>query len=50
VLLSRLRAGSGSLAGPVLVHLAINCGGLVTAWAVTGAAGAHDHAGPEQLA
>ena len=36
VLLSWLRARSGSLAGPVLLHLAINCGGLVTAWAVAG--------------
>ena len=34
VLLSWLRARSGSLAAPVLLHLATNCGGLVVAWAV----------------
>jgi uncharacterized protein len=34
VLLSKLRARSGSLIGPVLLHLATNCGGLVTAWTV----------------
>jgi membrane protease YdiL (CAAX protease family) len=36
VLLSWLRERSGSLAAPVLLHLATNCGGLVAAWAVTG--------------
>ncbi|MGH7750358.1 MAG: hypothetical protein ACREQ5_37135, partial [Candidatus Dormibacteria bacterium] len=35
VLLSWVRADSGSLTGPVLLHLAANSGGLVTAWAVT---------------
>ncbi len=34
VLLSWLRARSGSLAAPVWLHLAANCGGLVAAWAV----------------
>lgn len=34
VLLSWLRARSGSLAAPVLLHLATNCGGPVAAWAV----------------
>ena len=34
VLLSWLRARSGSLTEPILLHLAANCGGLVTAWAV----------------
>jgi uncharacterized protein len=33
-LLSWLRARSGSLTEPVLLHLITNCGGLVTAWAV----------------
>ncbi len=33
-LLSVLRARSGSLAAPVLLHLATNCGGPVAAWAV----------------
>jgi CAAX protease family protein len=33
-LMSGLRARSGSLAAPVLLHLATNCGGLVAAWAV----------------
>ncbi|MBV9093417.1 MAG: CPBP family intramembrane metalloprotease [Streptosporangiaceae bacterium] len=32
VLLSLLRARSGSLAAPVLVHLVINCGGALAAW------------------
>ena len=34
VLLSWLRVRSGSLAAPVLLHLATNCGGALTAWAV----------------
>jgi hypothetical protein len=34
MLLSWVRADSGSLTGPVLLHLAANSGGLVTAWAV----------------
>jgi membrane protease YdiL (CAAX protease family) len=34
VLLSWLRARSGSLTEPMLLHLAANCGGLVTAWSV----------------
>jgi uncharacterized protein len=34
VLFSWLRARSGSLAAPVLLHLATNCVGLVVAWAV----------------
>jgi membrane protease YdiL (CAAX protease family) len=34
VLLSWLRMRSGSLAAPVLLHLATNCGGALTAWAV----------------
>jgi membrane protease YdiL (CAAX protease family) len=34
VLLSWLRARSGSLAAPVLLHIATNCGGALTAWAV----------------
>jgi uncharacterized protein len=34
VFLSWLRARSGSLTEPVLLHLATNCGGLITAWAV----------------
>jgi membrane protease YdiL (CAAX protease family) len=34
VLLSWLRAQSGRLAAPVLVHLTINSGGLAAAWAV----------------
>jgi membrane protease YdiL (CAAX protease family) len=34
--LSWLRERSGSLAAPVLVHLATNCGGPVAAWAVAG--------------
>jgi len=33
VFLSWLRARSGSLTAPVLLHLATNCGGLMTAWA-----------------
>lgn len=33
VLLSWLRARSGRLAAPVLLHLTINCGGLAAAWA-----------------
>ena len=33
-LLSWLRARSGSLTAPVLLHLATNCGGQVAAWAV----------------
>lgn len=33
-LLSVLRQRSGSLAAPVLLHLATNCGGPVAAWAV----------------
>jgi membrane protease YdiL (CAAX protease family) len=32
--LSWLRMRSGSLAAPVLLHLATNCGGALTAWAV----------------
>jgi membrane protease YdiL (CAAX protease family) len=34
VLLSWLRMRSGSLAAPILLHLATNCGGALTAWAV----------------
>lgn len=34
VLLSGLRVRSGSLAAPMLLHLATNCGGALTAWAV----------------
>ena len=34
VLLSWLRVRSGSLAAPVLLHLATNCGGALTAWAI----------------
>jgi uncharacterized protein len=34
VLLSWLRLRSGSLAAPMLLHLATNCGGALTAWAV----------------
>lgn len=34
VLLSWLRLRSGSLAAPILLHLATNCGGALTAWAV----------------
>ena len=34
VLLSWLRVRSGSLAAPVLLHLATNCGGALAAWAV----------------
>jgi len=34
VLLSWLRTRSGSLAAPILLHLATNCGGALTAWAV----------------
>ena len=34
VLLSWLRVRSGSLAAPVLLHIATNCGGALTAWAV----------------
>jgi membrane protease YdiL (CAAX protease family) len=37
VALSWLRARSGRLAAPVLLHLTINCGGLAAAW-VTAAA------------
>ena len=33
--LSWLRARSGRLAAPVLLHAAINCGGLAAAWAAT---------------
>lgn len=33
-LLSWLRSHSGSLTAPALLHLATNCGGLITAWAV----------------
>ena len=36
VLLSWLRARSGRLAAPVLLHLTINCGGLAAAWADRG--------------
>jgi membrane protease YdiL (CAAX protease family) len=36
VLLSWLRARSGSLAAPVLLHLATNCGGMAAAWAAAG--------------
>ena len=59
VLLSWLRARSGSLAAPVLLHITANCGGLVTAWAVAGlpgrmrdrgVAGAQGRACAEQLA
>jgi uncharacterized protein len=35
VALSWLRARSGRLAAPVLLHLTINCGGLAAAWAAT---------------
>ena len=38
VLLSWLRERSGSLAAPVLLHLATNCGGALAAWAVAGLA------------
>jgi membrane protease YdiL (CAAX protease family) len=34
VLLSWLRTRSGSLAAPILLHLATNCGGALTAWAI----------------
>ena len=34
VLLSWLRVRSGSLAAPILLHIATNCGGALTAWAV----------------
>ena len=34
VLLSWLRARSGSLAAPILLHLATNCGGALAAWTV----------------
>jgi uncharacterized protein len=34
VALSWLRARSGRLAAPVLLHITINCGGLAAAWAV----------------
>jgi len=34
VLLSWLRVRSGSLAAPMLLHLATNCGGALAAWAV----------------
>jgi membrane protease YdiL (CAAX protease family) len=34
LLLSLLRARSGSLAAPVLLHLAANCGGALAAWAL----------------
>lgn len=34
VLLSWLRVRSGSLAAPILLHLATNCGGALTAWAI----------------
>ena len=34
VLLSCLRVRSGSLAAPMLLHIATNCGGALTAWAV----------------
>ena len=34
MLLSWLRVRSGSLAAPILLHLATNCGGALTAWAV----------------
>jgi uncharacterized protein len=39
VLFSWLRARSGSLAAPVLLHLATNCGGALAAWAVIRRAG-----------
>jgi len=43
LLLSRLRVRSGSLAAPVLLHLAANSGGVVAAWAVAyRARGRHD--------
>jgi membrane protease YdiL (CAAX protease family) len=34
LLLSWLRVRSGSLAAPILLHLATNCGGALTAWAI----------------
>jgi uncharacterized protein len=34
VLLSWLRTRSGSLAAPIMLHLATNCGGALAAWAV----------------
>jgi uncharacterized protein len=34
VLLSWLRVRSGSLAAPMLLHLAINCGGALAAWSI----------------
>jgi membrane protease YdiL (CAAX protease family) len=34
VLLSWLRTRSGSLAAPILLHLATNCGGALTAWVI----------------
>jgi membrane protease YdiL (CAAX protease family) len=37
-LLSWLRARSGSLAAPVLLHLAANCGGLLAVWVMRGGA------------
>jgi uncharacterized protein len=36
---SSLRARSGRLAAPVLLHAAINCGGLAAAWIATGRGG-----------
>jgi uncharacterized protein len=36
VLFSTLRARTGRLAAPVLLHAAINCGGLAAAWIATG--------------
>ena len=38
-LLSWLRARSGTLAAPVLVHAAANCGGILSAWALARGAG-----------
>jgi membrane protease YdiL (CAAX protease family) len=34
MLLSWLRVRSGSLSAPILLHLATNCGGALTAWAI----------------
>jgi uncharacterized protein len=50
VLFSGLRARSGGLAAPVLLHLATNCSGLVVAWTVAAparaAAARSDHRTP----
>jgi hypothetical protein len=42
VLLSWLRARSGSLTAPVLLHLATNSGGMAAAWAVASLGHARD--------